>query len=147
MYGRKGREITSVVLLLKVETDLGRVSIVVVDREEQHDAQDWCWQHGQQVWLKAPHILDRPLVRDPEFPQEQVHHLQRRVSLQVVHHYPCKNKQTNLWVRLQWQPSLFLGHFCLLQRKVCFQISMYMISYLRELRGNLYALCTPKKHR
>ena len=96
MYGRKGRKITSVVLLLKVETDLGRVSIVVVDREEQHDAQDWCWQHGQQVRLKAPHILDRPLVRDPEFPQEQVHHLQRRVSLQVVHHYPCKtSKQTS----------------------------------------------------
>ena len=56
---------------------LSCIAIVVIDGEEEHDAEDRGGQHGQQVRLKAPNILDRPNIGNTKFPQKQIHHLEQ----------------------------------------------------------------------
>ena len=56
---------------------LSYIAIVVIDGEEEHDAEDRGGQHGKQVRLKAPNILDRPNIRNTKFPQKQIHHLEK----------------------------------------------------------------------
>ena len=85
---------------------LSCIVIVVIDWKEEHDAEDRGWQHGQQVRLKAPNILDTPNTRNTKFPQKQIHHLEPGFNplIQETPH------STNLWIGLQWQPSFLLCH-------------------------------------
>ena len=147
MYGRKGRMITSVVLLLKSWNWPG----TRFDSGRWPGRAAWCpglvlatWPAGP---AQGPTHLGQTIGQGPRVSSGTSSSPAKGSFSSGRSSLSLKNKQTNLWVRLQWQPSLFLGHFCLLQRKVCFQISMYMISYLRELRGNLYVLCAPSRHR
>ena len=83
-------------------------AIVVIDREEEHDTKHRGWQHGKQVGLKAPNILDGPNTRNAKFLQKQIHHLEQGCTPNSRF-----NEIKNLRIGLQWQPSLLLCHrFC-----------------------------------
>ena len=78
-------------------------AIVVIDREEEHDTKHRGWQHGKQVGLKAPNILDGPNTRNAKFLQKQIHHLEQGCTPNSRF-----NEIKNLRIGLQWQPSLLL---------------------------------------
>ena len=83
-------------------------AIVVIDREEEHDTKHRGWQHGKQVGLKAPNILDGPNTRNAKFLQKQIHHLEQGCTPNSRF-----NEIKNLRIGLQWQPPLLLCHgFC-----------------------------------